>query len=63
MVERPIYPWDLVGSIYVLLGIDLNSQLPHPDGRSIAVSPLNTKEIPEKETGGILKEIMPDGVK
>lgn len=63
VVERPIYPWDLVGSIYVLLGIDLNSQLPHPDGRSIAVSPLNTKEIPEKETGGILKEIMPDGVK
>ncbi len=63
VVERPIYPWDLIGSIYVLLGIDLNSQLPHPDGRSIAVSPLNTKEIPEKETGGILKEIMPDGVK
>ena len=63
VVERPIYPWDLVGSIYVLLGIDLNSQLPHPDGRSIAVSPLNTKEIPEKETGSILKEIMPDGVK
>lgn len=63
VVERPIYPWDLTASIYMLLGIDLNSQLPHPDGRSIAVSPLQNKEIPEKETGGILKEIMPDGVK
>ncbi len=63
VVERPIYPWDLTGSIYILMGIDLNSQMPHPDGRSIAVSPLPGKEIPEKETGGILKEVMPDGAK
>ena len=45
------------------MGIDLNSQMPHPDGRSIAVSPLPGKEIPEKETGGILKEVMPEGAK
>jgi hypothetical protein len=60
VVERPIYPWDLTGSIYILMGIDLNSQMSHPDGRSIAVSPLPGKEIPEKETGGILKEVMPE---
>ncbi len=58
VVERPIYPWDLTGSMYQLLGIDPNAKLPHPQGRTVYVSPFASNEIPEKETGGLLKEIM-----
>ena len=28
--NRPVYPWDLTGSIYELLGIDPQAKLPHP---------------------------------
>jgi hypothetical protein len=58
VVERPIYPWDLMGSIYELVGIDPDSKLTTPQGESVPVSPLAAKEIPAKETGGLLKEIM-----
>ena len=53
-----VYPWDLMGSMYQLLGIPLDAKLPHPQGVDVRVSPLANNEIPEKETGGLLKEIM-----
>lgn len=58
VIERPVYPWDLATSMYQLLGIDPNAKLPHPQGRTVYVSPFASNEIPEKETGGLLKEIM-----
>ena len=58
VVERPIYPWDLLASFYALLGIDPAAKLTTPQGETVAVSPLAANEIPAGETGGILKEIM-----
>jgi len=55
VIERQIYPWDLIASMYELLGIDPFGTLPHPDGRLAYVSPLAAGGI---ETGGILREIM-----
>lgn len=58
VVERPIYPWDLLGSMMELLGIDPAAKLVTPQGVEVAVSPLANNEIPAKETGGLLREIM-----
>ena len=58
VIERPIYPWDLLGSMYALLGIDAKAALPTPQGGKVPVSPFAANEIPPKETGGLLKEIM-----
>ena len=58
VIERPIYPWDLLGSMYELLGIDPAATLPTPQGGSVTVSPLAGNQIPAKETGGLLREIM-----
>lgn len=58
VVERPVYPWDLIGSFCELLGIDLAAKLNTPRGETVCVSPLASKEIPPKESGGLLKEIM-----
>ena len=44
--------------MYQLLGIDPNAKLPHPQGKIVYVSPFASNEIPEKETGGLLKEII-----
>ena len=52
--DRPVYPVDLIGSIYELLGIDTTAKLPHPQGLPITVLP-----DPDKvNTGGRLREIM-----
>ena len=58
VVERPIYPWDLIGSMLELLGIDPGAKLMTPQGAEVFVSPLADQEIPAKETGGLLREIM-----
>lgn len=58
VIERPIYPWDLLGSMYALLGIDAGAKLTTPQGETVNVSPLAANEIPAKETGGLLTEIM-----
>jgi len=53
--ERPVYPADLLGSFYLLAGIDATTQLPHPLGFEAHV--LDT----EKEgmrSAGMLEEIM-----
>ncbi|MBI4659895.1 MAG: DUF1501 domain-containing protein [Verrucomicrobia bacterium] len=53
--ERPVYPCDLIGSIYELLGIDPEAKLPHPQGLAVRVTPSATDGV---STGGHLKEIM-----
>jgi hypothetical protein len=58
VVSRPIWPWDLLGSIYERLGIDLATPLPLPRGGTTPLSPLAGDQIPAKERGGVLREIM-----
>jgi hypothetical protein len=53
--DRPIYPWDLIASMYHLLGIDRNQTMRHPQGRMLTVVPTAAEGL---ESGGILKEIM-----
>ncbi|MFA5394089.1 MAG: DUF1501 domain-containing protein [Candidatus Ratteibacteria bacterium] len=52
--ERPVYPWDLTGSIYELMGIDPDGFLPHPEGLKLRLTPGPG----EAKSGGRLKEIM-----
>ncbi len=54
--ERPIYPVDLIGSIYRLLGIDPAAKLPHPQGLDVTV--LADASAPAAGGGGLLTEIM-----
>ena len=55
VTERPIYPWDLVGSIYELLGIDTDATLPHPLCLTARVMPDKEEKL---KSGGRLHEIM-----
>ncbi|VGO19915.1 DUF1501 domain-containing protein [Pontiella sulfatireligans] len=55
VVDRPVYPWDLIGSIYEQLGIDTTARLPHPQGLDVRVSPTEADGI---VFGGRLREIM-----
>jgi len=52
VAKRPVYPQDIIGSIYTLLGIDPDGPLPNPRGLKVQVMPL------AKAGGGRLKEIM-----
>ncbi len=53
--DRPVYPVDLIGSMYELLGIDGAAKLPHPQGQTATVLPTGEERGP---SGGRLKEIM-----
>jgi uncharacterized protein (DUF1501 family) len=53
--DRPVYPCDLIGSVYELLGIDLGAKLPHPQGRVVSVVPTEADGV---TMAGRLKEIM-----
>lgn len=53
--DRPVYPCDLIGSIYQQLGIAPDAILPHPSGQGVRVTPGPEEEAP---SGGLLKEIM-----
>jgi hypothetical protein len=53
--QRPVHPWDLISSMYELLGIDPAGTLPHPQGLSVRITPPAEENI---ESGGRLKEIM-----
>ncbi len=53
--ERPVYPCDLIGSFYQLLGIDPHARLPHPQGLDVRVMPTAAEHVP---SAGILKEII-----
>ncbi len=53
--DRPVYPWDLIGSMYAQLGIDPDGVIPHPQGKDV---PLLPKESDGVEVGGRLKELV-----
>ena len=53
--DRPVYPADLLGSMYELLGIDTNAKLPHPQGDDVRVIASAGEGV---EMAGRLKEIM-----
>jgi hypothetical protein len=53
--DRPVYPCDLIASMYELLGIDPNGKLPHPQGLDVRVTPTVAEGV---KTGGRLTEIM-----
>jgi len=53
--DRPVYPADLIASMYELLGIDPEGKLPHPMGLATRVTPTAADGLP---LGGRLKEIM-----
>jgi hypothetical protein len=52
---RPVYPVDLLGSIYALSGIDSQAKLPHPMGLEAHVLPSASEGV---KSGGLLTEIM-----
>ena len=52
VAERPIYPHDLIATMYQLLGIDPDGPLPNPRGLQVKVMPQTEK------SGGRLKEII-----
>ncbi|MCM8776971.1 MAG: DUF1501 domain-containing protein [Candidatus Omnitrophica bacterium] len=52
--ERPVYPQDLLGSIYYLLGIDPDGIFPDEQGRNLKILP----PIEKGEGKGLLWEIM-----
>jgi hypothetical protein len=53
--DRPVYPCDLIGSIYELLGLDPNGKLPNPQGLDARLTPTPADGI---KMAGRLKEIM-----
>jgi uncharacterized protein (DUF1501 family) len=53
--DRPVYPCDLIGSIYKLIGIDPASSLPNPQGLEARVMPMPAEGVP---SAGLLKEII-----
>ena len=55
MAERPVYPRDLISSMYVLLGIDPDGPLPNPRGLDVQVLPASEAG---EESAGRLTEIM-----
>jgi uncharacterized protein (DUF1501 family) len=53
--ERPVYPVDLIGSIYSQMGIEATTKLPNPEGLPTFVMPRADEGI---KSAGLLKEIM-----
>jgi uncharacterized protein DUF1501 len=53
--ERPVYPVDLLGSIYLLAGIDSTAKLPHPLGFDAYVLDAENEGM---KSAGLLEEIM-----
>lgn len=53
--ERPVYPCDLLASVYEQLGIDTTARLPHPQGTVVKAVPSAAEGI---QTAGKLREIM-----
>jgi len=52
VADRPVYPEDLLGSMYELLGIDPEGPMPNPRGLQVKVMPAS------ESSGGRLTEIM-----
>jgi uncharacterized protein (DUF1501 family) len=55
VTERPVYPCDLIGSMYELLGIGPDAKLPHPQGLTARTTPAAEDGV---KSGGRLKEIV-----
>jgi hypothetical protein len=55
VAERPVYPADVIGSIYGQLGIPAEAPLPHPQGTPTFVVPSKDEKVP---MGGLLKELI-----
>lgn len=55
VAERPVYPADMIGSIYGQLGIPADAPLPHPQGTPTNVVPTEVEGVP---MGGLLKELV-----
>jgi hypothetical protein len=55
VAERPVYPADVIGSIYGQLGIPADAPLPHPQGTPTKVVPDKSEGVP---TAGLLKELV-----
>ena len=55
VVTRPVYPWDLIGSMYELLGIDPDSPFPRMGDPNVRLIQPIAGSI---KSGGRLKEIM-----
>jgi hypothetical protein len=53
--DRPVYPMDLISSIYTQLGIDLHATLPHPLGQTVYAGAGKDENL---RTAGMLREIM-----
>jgi uncharacterized protein (DUF1501 family) len=53
--QRPVYPGDVIGTIYKLLGIDPSAALPNPQGLTVSVMRTPAEGVP---TGGLLSEII-----
>jgi len=53
VVERPVHPRDLIGSIYERMGIDPESALPNARGLDVQVMPSKSDD----DTGGRLEEL------
>jgi hypothetical protein len=53
--DRPVYPADLLGSIYQLAGIDASARLPHPLALEAHVLPTEAEGV---KAAGLLTEIM-----
>ncbi len=43
VAQRPVYPADLLGSMYILLGIDPDDPMPNPRGLDLKVMPASDK--------------------
>ncbi|MCM8785204.1 MAG: DUF1501 domain-containing protein [Candidatus Omnitrophica bacterium] len=54
VIDRPVYPKDLLGSIYYLLGINPETKFPKEFGKDVTILP----PIETGEKKGLLKEIM-----
>jgi len=55
VTDRPVYPCDLIASIYERLGIDPDGRLPHPQGLDVRLTAAAERS---NESGGPLSEIM-----
>ncbi len=53
--DRPVYPGDLIGTMYELVGIDPDASLPHPRGDFIRATPGEDEGM---KSGGRLNEIV-----
>jgi len=55
IIERKVYPCDLIGTVYLLMGIDLQSTLPHISEGKLPILPSLGKE---KQSNGLLYELI-----